>query len=45
MLYKLCCFHYVLAERSKYGLFGWANSLKISVVNLESAVSLFKVGV
>jgi hypothetical protein len=41
-LYKLCCFHYALVERSKYGFMGWSGSFNITTVNLESAVNLFK---
>ncbi|KAI6215163.1 Dynein heavy chain at 62B [Aphelenchoides besseyi] len=42
LLYRLCCFHYCLVERSKYGFFGWTGSFRVSTVNLDSAVNLFK---
>uniref|UniRef100_A0AC35FG31 Uncharacterized protein n=1 Tax=Panagrolaimus sp. PS1159 TaxID=55785 RepID=A0AC35FG31_9BILA len=40
-LYKLCCFHFSVFERQKYGIFGFANPFKISLANFECAVSLF----
>ena len=43
MLYKLCCFHFVLVERSKYEFFGFTTAFNVTTVHFESAVSLFKV--
>ncbi|KAI6240858.1 Dynein heavy chain at 62B [Aphelenchoides fujianensis] len=42
LLYRLCCFHYCLVERSNYGFYGWTSSFRVSTVSLESAVNLFK---
>ncbi|KAI1701475.1 dynein heavy chain and region d6 of dynein motor domain-containing protein [Ditylenchus destructor] len=42
LLYRLCCFHFVLLERSKYGIFGWASSFPITISQFEAAVSLLK---
>ncbi|CAD5217245.1 unnamed protein product [Bursaphelenchus okinawaensis] len=42
MLYRLCCFHYCIVERCKYGIFGWITDFTVSTVNFESAANLFK---
>uniref|UniRef100_A0A7E4W8T1 AAA_9 domain-containing protein n=1 Tax=Panagrellus redivivus TaxID=6233 RepID=A0A7E4W8T1_PANRE len=41
-LFKLCCFHFAIFQRTQFGIFGFANPLNVSLSNLECAVKLFE---
>ncbi|CEF67457.1 Dynein heavy chain at 62B [Strongyloides ratti] len=41
-LYKLCIFHYVLIERSKYGIYGWFNEFSPTFTDFVSMINLYK---
>uniref|UniRef100_A0A0N5CEB9 AAA+ ATPase domain-containing protein n=1 Tax=Strongyloides papillosus TaxID=174720 RepID=A0A0N5CEB9_STREA len=41
-LYKLCIFHYVLIERSKYGIYSWFNEFSPTFTDFISMINLYK---
>uniref|UniRef100_A0A0K0EA45 AAA domain-containing protein n=2 Tax=Strongyloides stercoralis TaxID=6248 RepID=A0A0K0EA45_STRER len=41
-LYKLCIFHYILIERSKYGIYGWFNEFLPTFTDFVSMIHLYK---